>query len=345
MGGNFSVFGFPIFFLALLRCGGIGHTGKDFPFCPVVPTTRAAIDAIVATTHQEGTDAMHTHPQYGAHEVIELHEVLNQAGDALNTLQLYAPYAADPELAQLVHHQFHFMQQEYNGMVHTVRGLGAGEIVPYRSGWHLAAGSRQMAGQGQVMSAGPQANAYPAPLQDRDVASALLGLHKAGAKLKLSAALEASHPQIRDMLLQGAVNCSHQAYEVWGYMQRKGYYPMAVMPDAEKAHLLGSYQPVASPSAGFGAAAKSGETAEQTYAGANPATNGNPSSVQSGGQSFHPVSAAPPYPTPVSPERHTTSVEETSMIVEGLQTEMIDPTGVLTQQMEGKQPRGRKNMT
>jgi spore coat protein CotF len=282
---------------------------------------------------------MHTQPQYGAHEVIELHEVLNQAGDALNTVQLYLPYATDPELTQLVRHQFQFMQQEYNGMVHAVRGLGAGEIAPYRSAWNLAAGSQQPAGQG--MSASPQANAYAAPLQDRDVASALLGLHKAGAKLRLSAALEASHPQIRDMLLQAAVNCSHQAYEVWGYMQRKGYYPKAVMPEAERAQLLGTYQPVASASQGLGTApAMSGDASGQAYAGAQPAfSNGNLASLQTGGHSLQPVSATSRY-APPSPQG--TPVEDTSLIADGLQTDMTDTTGILTQQAEGKQPRGRK---
>lgn len=155
---------------------------------------------------------------YGAHEVMELHEVLNCEVDALNTLQLYAPYVRDPELAQILGHQLQFMQNEYNSLVHTVHGLGAGESIPYRP--------RTQAVQAQaVVPPAPgvsQPNAHLGQMDDRDVSSALLGIQKTGAKTKMAAALEASHPQIRDLLLQSAVNSAHQAYEVWGYMYRKG---------------------------------------------------------------------------------------------------------------------------
>lgn len=282
---------------------------------------------------------MHTQHRYGAHEVIELHEVLNNAGDALNTLQLYAPYAADPELVQIVHHQMNFMQQEYNGMVHTVRGLGGGEGLPDRPGVQTQA-------KGTLMPpASPQPHANSAQMDDRDVASALLGMHKASAKLQMSAALEAAHPQIRDMLLQGAVNCTHQAYEVWGYMHRKGYYPFAVMPDAANAQLLRPYQPVASAAAGFAPPAMTEQGPGHQAAGANPTAAGSTASLTTGEQPFTPVNASYAYAPPASQEHYVESMENTSMTAEALQTEMVDYTGALSQQADGKRTRGRSKTT
>lgn len=185
---------------------------------------------------------------YGAHEVMELHEILNGAVDAINTAQLYAPYARDPELVQLLRHQLQFMETEYNSMVQTIRGLGAGEGLPYRPISSPGANASAMPPAPQAAHPTPSAqqpNTHPNQMDDRDVSSAMLGLHKSGAVFKMAAALEAAHPQIRSMLLQSAVNCANQAYETWNYMKRKGYYPLVAMPESVNAQLLKGYQPTA----------------------------------------------------------------------------------------------------
>ena len=288
---------------------------------------------------------MHAHQRYGAHEVIELHEVLNSAVDALNTVQLYAPYASDPELVQIVRHQMSFMQQEYNAMIHTVRGLGAGEIVPYRPGSQLFAGVNPMLRPDQSAQMHPQVS--PMQIDDRDVASALLGMHKAGAKMKMAAALEAAHPQIRDMLLNGAVNCSHQAYEVWGYMQRRGYYPLAVMPADENAQLLRSYEPVAAPPERPAAPATTttGQIPEFQTAGTNHIPTASTPTPATGEQPLTPVNASYAHAPSAAQENTLLSVDDTSLSAGGMQAEAMDTLGALSQQVDSKQVRGRKKTT
>ncbi|USG64316.1 spore coat protein [Brevibacillus ruminantium] len=206
---------------------------------------------------------------YGAHEVMELHEILNGAVDAINTAQLYAPYARDPELVQLLRHQLQFMETEYNSMVHMVQGLGVGEGIPYRtiSSQQAAAPSHMqpmsqmhmppsqqaltMSQMTQSQAQPPQQpNTHPHQIDDRDISSALLGLHKTGATCKMRAVLEAAHPQLRNILLQSAVNCANQAYEVWNYMKSRGYYPFVALPESAQAQLLKGYQPTAGTNAG-----------------------------------------------------------------------------------------------
>lgn len=286
----------------------------------------------------------YTHP-YGAHEIIELHEVLNGALNALHTMQLYAGHVADEELGQLLNHQMSFMQQAYNSMVHTVQGLGAGESLPYRPRRQ----THQAASYGMPQPYAPtiqHSYALTVQVDDSDVAAALLGIHKSSAKAKMSAALESSHPQIRDMLLQGAVNCSHQAYEVWKYMERKGYYPLAVLPEATNAQLLRVYQPLTH------AVPDSVPHSAPVPSPARPIETGTISEQLARGTQTYPAQQSVSEPTPVnashlfsSPayrEQVNPSLENTSMITDGLHTEGTDPLGTLTHQTETKQPRGRK---
>ncbi|MFD2370263.1 spore coat protein [Brevibacillus sp. GCM10020057] len=293
---------------------------------------------------------MKSHP-YGAHEVIELHEVLNGAIDAITTAHLYVPFIRDPELAQLVHHQLQFMQGEYNTLVYTVQGLGAGELLPYRSNQPIPY-TGQMAGQtvqtGQPMQAS-QPHPYASQIHDRDVASALLGIHKAGAKTKMAAALEAAHPQIRELLLQGAVNCAHQAHELWGYMQRKGYYTWAVMPEATNAELLRGYQPLRS------------EPEQPVSPQAAPVQAGSEQSTipsqllreSANGARVAPVVEPPMTPVSANPVfsppsyRHDVhgAAEDTAMTTDIVQTTGVEATDALYQQADGRQPRSRKKNT
>lgn len=289
---------------------------------------------------KEEIQVKYTHP-YGAHEIIELHEVLNGALNAIHTMQLYAAHVADDELRQLLNHQMSFMQQAYNSMVHTVQGLGAGESLPYRPRRQQAASYGMPQPHASISQ---HAYAHAAQVDDSDVAAALLGIHKASAKTKMSAALEASHPQIRDMLLQGAVNCSHQAYEVWKYMERKGYYPLAVLSEGTNAQLMRAYQPLTPtvpdsvpPSAPAPSRPmETGSISEQLARGTQTYPAQQPVSEPT------PVNASHLFSSPAYREQLNPSLENTSMIADGLHTEGTDTMGTLTHQAETKQPRGRK---
>ncbi|SFK87468.1 spore coat protein [Brevibacillus centrosporus] len=288
---------------------------------------------------------MQSHP-YGAHEVIELHEVLNGAVDAMNTAHLYVPFIRDAQLAQITAHQLQFMQNEYNTFVYTVQGLGAGEMLPYRPNRTFPPAVPTMAAQ---MS---EPHAYSPQIDDRDVASAFLGMHKTGAKTKLAAALEAAHPQIRELLLQGAVNCAQQAHEIWSYMQSRGFYPLATMSESTNAELLRGYQPLR-PENGMMEQAVSPAAAptqplqekgsisahllRETASGARASSPAD--------QPLTPVNAAPIFsPQPYRPDFNGPS-EDTAMTTDALQTQGIEETGGLYQQAEGKQNRSRKKNT
>jgi spore coat protein CotF len=45
------------------------------------------------------------------------------------------------------------------------------------------------------------------------------------------------------MLIQGAVNCADQAYDVWQYMNSRGYYQVPTMQQNTTDTLINTYQP------------------------------------------------------------------------------------------------------
>src|SRR5689334_8996388 len=57
------------------------------------------------------------HHQLGAHEVLELHEVLCHSINGLNLFHLYLPHIRDQELKRIINHQIQFMTSEYNQLV------------------------------------------------------------------------------------------------------------------------------------------------------------------------------------------------------------------------------------
>lgn len=84
-------------------------------------------------------------------------------------------------------------------------------------------------------------NISPDEMDDRDVASGMLGCHKASASLRMIASLEFADPTLRRMLQQGAINCSEQAFEVGNYMNQKGFYQVPTMKQMTTSTMINSF--------------------------------------------------------------------------------------------------------
>ncbi|AJY76299.1 spore coat protein [Paenibacillus beijingensis] len=173
----------------------------------------------------------------GAHETMEVHEILTSTIDGINLFQLYRPHVKDQQLLQILDRQLQFMINEYNQTVQMLNNQGNGQAVPYRTVKNIAPiyGLNNPAAQTPNISMNQ--------MDDRDVASGMLGCHKASASMKMIAALECADPQLRRTMQQGAVNCAEQAYEVWQYMNQNGHYQVPTMKEMTTNTVLNSYQP------------------------------------------------------------------------------------------------------
>lgn len=81
-------------------------------------------------------------------------------------------------------------------------------------------------------------------LDDRGIATSyLLTLKRAGREYAWSA-FETSTPQLRAFLEDAFRMCSHQSFEVWQYLARKGWYPVIQAPSSTIQTLQQTYQQV-----------------------------------------------------------------------------------------------------
>ncbi|MGI9951876.1 spore coat protein [Moorellaceae bacterium AZ2] len=173
--------------------------------------------------------------QYGAHEIMEIHEVLTDTIDSINQFQLYRPYVKDQQLRSILDKQIQFMTQEYNNMVQAINQQGMGPAVPYRA----PRMARPIYGLHQPESQAP--NMSVDEMDDRDIASGMLGCHKASAGMRMMASLECANLELRRMLQQGAINCAEQAYEVWQYMNQKGFYQVPTLKDVTTDTMVNTF--------------------------------------------------------------------------------------------------------
>lgn len=180
--------------------------------------------------------------QLGAHELIELHEVLCDTIDGINQFQLYQPHCQDQQLQNILQNQINFMTNEYNSMVRMLSSKtnagNIGSIRPANTNFSPTYGLRNPSPN--------QPNTSMNQMDDRDVASGMLGCHKASATMRMHAALECADPEIRSTIIQGAKNCADQAYEVWQYMNSKGYYQVPTLKDMTAQTFSNMYQPATS---------------------------------------------------------------------------------------------------
>lgn len=190
---------------------------------------------------QNQQNQQNQYAQLGAHEVMEVHEVLTKSINGINTVQLIANQIKDPQLRTVVNNQFQFMVQEYNSLVQALNQrtgqTGAQAMNQQRnyqqgmnqniSMYHSHTNYTPAYGLNNPATNSPISSATE--LQDQDIASIILGIHKASAAAKAIASLECADPQLRRMILQGVVNCNEQAYEVWQYMNQKGFYQVPTL--------------------------------------------------------------------------------------------------------------------
>ena len=177
---------------------------------------------------------------FGAHETMEVHEILEEKLNMINHFTFYAQQAQNPELRQMIERHLQTAVQSYD------------QLVAYTHDYSAAAGQPQPYAMPRVQ---PQQVEYglrqPSPqmpmqgqFDDRQIASSLLICHKNSAKNHLHGSLECADPNVRQMLLNGAITCSNQAYEVFMFMNRMGAYQVPTMQDQTAKTFLHSYQPM-----------------------------------------------------------------------------------------------------
>lgn len=177
---------------------------------------------------------------FGAHETMEVHEILMEK---INMITHFNFYATETQNQQLIDMIIRHQQEE-------IRSYN--EIVAYT---HDYTGFNPVPPQTNIRGIMPQDIKYglnnPPPsspeidaaLSDSEVATAMLCCHKNAARNGMWATLECADPNLRRMLLNSAANCANQAYEVFLFMNQQGLYQVPQLKDHTAKTFIHSYQP------------------------------------------------------------------------------------------------------
>lgn len=174
----------------------------------------------------------------GSHEAHELSELLMSCTNSIQSMGLFLEQAQDPELRNMIANHFSVHVQDYNMKVEYVSKSFSRDQLNVPQLNLNAAGVRPM----NMQPVQPEVKLTM--LDDRAIATSyLLTLKRAGREYAW-AAFETSTPQLRAFLEDAFRMCSHQSFEVWQYMARKGWYPVILAPDSTVQTLQQTFQQV-----------------------------------------------------------------------------------------------------
>ena len=184
-----------------------------------------------------GTNNQPLSMNHGAHEVLDVHEVLSAAIGGLNQMVFFRDKIQDPELLSILDRQYAFSLDEYN-VIQEAYKTGHDPKHPTRS-YNMQTGNDFEYGltPGQPKKPIQSANEF----NDEIISGVLLGIHKAGATGKTTAALESTNPVVRRVLQDSVPNCIEMAYELSIYQNKRGYYQVPKLSQTDMNTMLTAY--------------------------------------------------------------------------------------------------------
>ncbi|MBL0388044.1 spore coat protein [Tumebacillus sp. ITR2] len=178
---------------------------------------------------------------FGAHEALEVHEVLTAKVCMIDHFLQYEMQASDPTLKDLIRRHRNSALRNYNELVsytHDYTGVVPNEVQfsQVASPDTIQYGLRNPAPVTPI-------GAPTTQLYDEQICRAVLHSHKNSAKNNMAASLECADPYLRQMLMNTANTANYNAYEVFEYMNARGLYQVPTMRDHTAKTMLHSYQP------------------------------------------------------------------------------------------------------
>lgn len=186
---------------------------------------------------QSQDNSMPLSMNHGAHELLDVHEVLSAMIAGLNQFVLLRDKVQDQELLSILDRQYAFMLDEYN-ITMEVYKTGQDPTHPTRS-YKMQIGNDTNYGltPGEPKKPIQSAN----ELNDAIISGFMLGCHKTGATGKTTAALESTNPVVRRVLQDSVPNCIEMAFELSLYQNKKGVYQVPQFAQADMNIMLNMY--------------------------------------------------------------------------------------------------------
>jgi spore coat protein CotF len=181
------------------------------------------------------------HQPYAAHEFLETQEALRTKAAHLELYGLLFAMAKDVHLKDILYNQQRRMLDGYNYGVQLMQGRAAA-MQPHTP--QLRIYEHPEAGLHHPQMAPPNPNATD--LSDMTISALALDLHKCGAVGCMRQALECVDPQIRMYHATSANICQEMAYEMFQYMNDRGFYQAPQLADSTMQTMIQAVQPAGS---------------------------------------------------------------------------------------------------
>ena len=177
---------------------------------------------------------------YGAHETMEVHEILAEKINMITHFNFYATETSNQQLIDMIIRHQQEEIRSYNELVaYTQNYTGFNPVSPNTAIRGITPKEIRY-GLNNLDPFSPEVDAL---LSDSEVAMAMLNCHKNAARNGMWATLECADPNLRRMLLNSAANCANQAYEVFLYMNEKGLYQVPQLDYQTAQTFIQRYQP------------------------------------------------------------------------------------------------------
>lgn len=177
---------------------------------------------------------------HGAHEILDIHEVLNGTIIALDSYLMFDQHAKDPALKDIIRRQRQFITNQYNTTVDCFK-TGKDPAQPTTS--------YQMTQSNDVIyGLTPSQPKHPAmsvsEISDECISSHMLTSMKTIAGAMAKAAGEVNNPVVRRVLQDSIPNYLEMAYEVFLYQNKKRYYQVPQFNQQDSLTMINSYAPM-----------------------------------------------------------------------------------------------------
>lgn len=198
------------------------------------------LDNTYSQNHSETMNGQTVVPHFnhGAHELMDVHEVLSAAIGALNLSTILRPHVKDQELLTILDRQYAFALDEYNMLVECFK---TGKDPSHRTASYKMTTDNDFT-YGMKPASQPKKPIQSASeITDEMISGYLLSSAKAGAAGKVPAALEATNPVVRRVLQDSIPNCIEMAYELSIYQNKHGYYQVPRFDEQTMEQILNTY--------------------------------------------------------------------------------------------------------
>ncbi|MBP1153812.1 MULTISPECIES: spore coat protein [unclassified Paenibacillus] len=177
--------------------------------------------------------------RFAAHEFLETQEAVRTKAAHLELYGVLFSMAQDTHLKDILFNQQRRMLDGYNFGVQLLQGRGMNMMPPHTP--ELRIYERPQTGLQQPAIPAPNPNA--SQLSDFSIATIALNMHKTGSAISMLWACECVDPQIRQYHATSSNICQEMAWEMFQYMNYKGYYQAPQLADHTMRTMIEAVQP------------------------------------------------------------------------------------------------------